>query len=126
MILNKKNVFIGLVGFVLVLVLVAGTRSDEKKAATGGGLQGQAAAEALMDQWKRNNPDRDWVAEEKERHTLKPGADNSDLLKDGQVGAYTQYTKRDILMWARELEKLVVRGSEIFHDADLLGSSMAV
>jgi hypothetical protein len=126
MILNKKNVFIGLVGFVLVLVLVAGTRSDEKKAATGGDLQGQAAAEALMDQWKRNNPDSDWVTEEKERHTLKPGADNSDLLKDGQVGAYTQYTERDILIWARELEKLVVRGSEIFHDADLLGSSMAV
>ena len=32
-----------------------------------------------MDQWKRNNPDRDWVTEEKERHTIKPGADNADM-----------------------------------------------
>jgi thiosulfate dehydrogenase len=123
---NQKSVVIGLVGFVLVLVLAGGTRSDDQKAATGGDLQGQAAADALMDQWKRNNPDRDWVTEEKERHTIEPGADNSDLLKGGQAGAYTQFTERDIVIWARELEKLVVRGSEVFHDADLLGSSIAV
>jgi len=34
-------------------------------------------------EWKRKNPDRasDWIAEEKERHTIQPPADNSDLLK---------------------------------------------
>ena len=37
-----------------------------------------------------------------------------------------KYTEKDILMWARELEKFVVEGSRIFHDAELLGSNIAV
>ena len=44
-------------------------------------LTGQPLADSLMDQWKRNHPEAKWVAEEKERHTLKPPADNADLLK---------------------------------------------
>lgn len=92
--------------------------------------QGQALAETHMAQWKRENPDRasDWVTEEKERHKILPPADNSDLLKEGQeVGdTYGQYTERDILMWAREAEKLVVEGSRIFHDAVALRSTVAV
>jgi thiosulfate dehydrogenase len=91
---------------------------------------GQAIADTHMDQWKRKNPDRaaDWVAEEKERHAILPPADNSDLLKgkQGEGHTYGQYTERDILMWARETEKLVAEGSRIFHDADLLGSTVAV
>ena len=66
---NKKNGVIGLICLVLVLVLVGTPRSDEKEAAAAENLQGQAAADALMDQWKRDNPGRDWVVEEKERHT---------------------------------------------------------
>jgi thiosulfate dehydrogenase len=91
---------------------------------------GQAIAEAHMDQWKRENPDRvdNWVAEEKDRHAILPPADNSYLLKGGQGEGHTygQFTERDILMWSRETEKLVVEGSRIFHDADLLGSTVAV
>ena len=57
-----------------------------------------------------------------------PPADNSGLLKGGQREghAYGKYTEKDILMWARELEKFVVEGSRIFHDAELLGSNIAV
>ena len=91
---------------------------------------GQAVADTHMEQWKRKNPARvaDWVAEEKERHAIQPPADNSHLLKgdQGEGHTYGQYTERDILMWARETEKLVVEGSRIFHDADLLGSTVAV
>ncbi len=89
---------------------------------------GQMLADSLMDQWKRDHPDRDWVAEEKERHMLKPPADNSHLLKGGQAQGHTygQPTEQDLLMWARETEKFVVEGSRIFHSADLLGSTVAV
>jgi len=91
---------------------------------------GQDIADTHMEQWKRMNPARvaDWVAEEKERHAIMPPADNSHLLKGKQEEGHTygQYTERDILMWARETEKLVVEGSRIFHNADLLGSTVAV
>jgi len=83
-----------------------------------------------MAQWKRKNPDRarQWIKEEKERHKIQPPADNTDLLK-GQQGkghSYGNYTERDILMWARETEKLVVEGSRIFHSAQLLGGTVSV
>ena len=94
-------------------------------------VEGKALADSILSQWKRKNPERvsDWVAEEKERHTLQPPADNSSLLKGGEQGVghvYGQYTERDLLVWERETEKLVVEGSRIFHDADALRSTVAV
>jgi thiosulfate dehydrogenase len=91
-------------------------------------LKGQPLADSLMDQWKRNHPEAKWVAEEKERHTLKPAADNSDLLKGGQAkgDTYGNFTQRDLLTWARETEKFAAEGSRIFHSADELGSTVAV
>jgi thiosulfate dehydrogenase len=92
------------------------------------GTTGQALADSLMDQWKRNHPEAKWVADEKERHTLQPVADNSDLLKGGQAkgDAYGNFTDHDLLTWARETEKFAAEGSRIFHNADLLGSTVAV
>jgi hypothetical protein len=92
------------------------------------GLTGQALTDNLMDQWKRNHPEANWVTEEKERHALKPLADNSHLLKgaQGKGHTYGNYTERDILTWARETEKFVAEGSRIFHDAGELGSTVAV
>jgi len=89
---------------------------------------GHELADALMAQWKRDHPDADWVEQEKERHELKPPADNSALLEGGQAEGHTygRHDKRDLLLWARETEKFVVEGSRIFHSADLLGSSVAV
>jgi len=83
-----------------------------------------------MAQWKLKNPDRadQWIEEEKERHKIQPPADNRDLLKGEQAKghAYGNYTERDILIWARETEKLVVEGSRIFHNAALLGGTIGV
>ena len=91
-------------------------------------LTGQPLADSLMDQWNRNHPEAKWVAEEKERHTLKPAADNADLLKGGQAkgDTYGNFTQRDLLTWARETEKFAAEGSRIFHNADELGSTVAV
>lgn len=92
------------------------------------GLTGQALADNLMDQWKRAHPEANWVSAQKERHALKPPADNSDLLKGGQGKGhvYGNYSERDILTWARETEKFVAEGSRIFHDGDALGSEVSV
>jgi cytochrome c len=81
-----------------------------------------------MDQWKRSHPEANWVTEEKERHALKPPADNSYLLQgaQGKGHTYGNYTERDIFTWARETEKFVAEGSRIFHDAGELGSTVAV
>jgi cytochrome c len=89
---------------------------------------GQELADSLMAQWKRDHPEADWVAQEKERHELKPPADNTAILAAGQGEGhiYGQPTEKDILLWARETEKFVVEGSRIFHSADLLGSTVAV
>lgn len=89
---------------------------------------GKELADAIMDQWLRGHPGSDWVAEEKERHELKPPADNSALLGDGQGSGHTygRVTQADLLTWARETEKFVVDGSRIFHNAQLLGSTVSV
>ena len=101
----------------------AATRSKSPK-----GLTGQPLADDLMAQWKRHHPEAHWVAEEKEKHGLKPPADNSDLLKGGQAkgNTYGDVTKADLLIWNRETEKFVAEGSRIFHDAKALGSTVAV
>ncbi len=91
-------------------------------------LTGQALADALMDQWLRDHPEANWVAEEKAKHAFQPPADNSELLKgdQGEGHAYGNYTELDLLTWAREAEKFVAEGSRIFHSADELGSTVAV
>ena len=137
---RTRNVLVGLGCLALAAVLwvmygdvVIAQEAPKAPCAMGDeskGKTGQDIADSHMDQWKRKNPQRaaDWVAEEKERHTIQPPADNSYLLAGGQREghAYGQYTEKDILMWARETEKMVVEGSRIFHDADALGSTVAV
>lgn len=77
-------------------------------------------------QWKRGFS-KHWIAEEKERHMIKPPADNkaivniTDSQKEGDT--YGNYTEKDLLLWEKETERLVVEGSLIFHNADLLGST---
>ena len=120
----------------LVAVVFVGC-SDEAEVTTCDGTgkamvardaAGHELADALMAQWKRDHPEAGWVAQEKERHELKPPADNSALLEGGQAEGHTygRHDKRDLLLWARETEKFVVEGSRIFHSADLLGSAVAV
>lgn len=133
---NKRTAAIVLSGALLVgifSVVIDWTPAGEVQAVVRqeeGNQQGQALADSLMAQWKRKNPDRtsDWIAEEKARHTIVPPADNSALLQGGQGegDTYGELTERDILIWAREVEKLVVEGSRIFHDAELLQGTVGV
>jgi len=93
-------------------------------------LNAQQTAAAHMAQWKRKNPERarSWVEIEKESRKIQAPADNSHLLKgdQGKSHSYGNYTEKDILTWARETEKMVVDGSRIFHNAQLLGSTNGI
>ncbi|MBN2023596.1 MAG: hypothetical protein JW809_12495 [Pirellulales bacterium] len=91
-------------------------------------LTGEELAGALMDQWKRDHPNDSWVEEERAAHDFKPPADNAAVLEGGQGpdNTYGNFTKKDVLVWARETEKAVAEGSRIFHNADALGSPVGV
>jgi thiosulfate dehydrogenase len=129
--------FILLLAACITLVIILAACTEEKIITTCDGqgkvqvakdTTGQDLADALMDQWTRDHPDRDWMTREKMAHELKPPADNSDLLKGGQADGHTygQHTERDLLMWARETERFVLEGSRIFHSANLLKSTVSV
>ncbi|MBR4832970.1 MAG: hypothetical protein IKU86_01380, partial [Thermoguttaceae bacterium] len=90
--------------------------------------QGAPIIPGTNDQWARGFDDR-WLAVEKERRTFKPIADNSGVYAvDSQRSGHTygNHTERETALWAAETERLVVEGSLIFHDANLLGSRNGV
>ena len=87
---------------------------------------GRQISDALMSQWKRKNPDRDWVEKEREKHMIVEPADNSHLIGKTQGHTYARITERDVAMWKHETIKMVADGSRVFHSADELGSQIAV
>lgn len=88
----------------------------------------QTHADTLVDQWRRETPDRNWVEVEKEKHKIIPGSDNAHVMTGGQADghSYGKFTQADLVMWERETEKFVVAGSRIFHDANALESRNSV
>jgi thiosulfate dehydrogenase len=90
--------------------------------------EGQAVADQLMDQWRRQHPDQEWEAAVRRSWTVKPPADNTNILQGEQADghAYGRYTKLDVLAWARESERAALEGARVFHSADELGSTISV
>lgn len=104
--------------------------------------EGMAVATELMAEWQRRNPGEDWrlsgpqdpqdpeVVEAlmQKRFQLPDPHDNRDLLGEGQSDGhpYRNVSERDLVLWERETRKLVLEGAKIFHDADRLGSTIAV
>lgn len=124
---------------------------DEKKAASGGtdvllcdgktkvtippGTEktrenGKAVADALMAQWRQQHPGGDWEADVARSHPrIPPPDDNSSVLARGgqrEGQAYGRFSEKDVLTWRREIERAVLEGARVFHDADALGSSVGV
>jgi thiosulfate dehydrogenase len=98
----------------------------QTKVTVPAGTSGIAVAGALMSEWLRKNPNANWEAEERERHTLQPAAENKDLI--GQISGHTygQITPQDVALWKAETERLALAGSEVFHSGDQLGSTIGV
>ncbi len=90
------------------------------------GTPGTSVAGALMTEWLRKNPNINWEAEEHERHTLLPAADNKELVGQISGQTYGQITEQDVVLWKTETERVALAGSETFHNADALGSTIGV
>lgn len=90
------------------------------------GTPGNKIAGALMTEWLRKNPDSNWEAEERERHTLKSAADNKALVGMVQGQTYGRVTENDVALWKAETERVAAAGSTVFHSGDELGSTIAV
>lgn len=98
----------------------------QTKVSVAPGTPGTAVAGALMAEWLRKNPNSSWEAEERERHTLQPAAENKELIGQIQGQTYGQVTAQDVALWKTETERVATAGSEVFHSGDLLGSTIAV
>lgn len=90
------------------------------------GSSGTDVAGALMAAWMRKNPDANWEAEERERHTLQPAADNAALVGQVNGQTYGKISAQDVAMWKAETERVAAAGSAVFHSADQLGSTVGV
>jgi thiosulfate dehydrogenase len=90
------------------------------------GTPGTAIAGSLMTEWLRKNPNSNWEAEERERHTLQPAADNAALVGMVQGQTYGEVTEQDVALWKGETERVALAGSEVFHSGDQLGSTIGV
>ncbi|HEY6557794.1 MAG TPA: hypothetical protein VI072_10990 [Polyangiaceae bacterium] len=90
------------------------------------GTPGTTIAGALMTEWLRKNPNSNWEAQERERHTLVPAADNSDLVGRAHGQTYGQVSAQDVTLWKSETERLALAGSRVFHSGDELGSTIGV
>jgi len=90
------------------------------------GTSPTAIAGSLMAEWMAKNPDANWEAEERERHTLQPAADNRALIGQIQGQTYGRVTEQDVALWKAETERVAAAGSRVFHNADELGSTVGV
>jgi thiosulfate dehydrogenase len=90
--------------------------------------EGQAVADQLMDQWRRQHPDQEWETAVRRSWTVKAPFDNKGILEGQQAegASYGRYTKMDILTWARESERAAMEGARVFHSGDELGSTISV
>lgn len=90
--------------------------------------EGQAVADQLMDQWRRQHPDQEWETAVRRSWTVKPPTDNSYILKGDQAPGhvYGRYSQTDVLTWSRESERAAMEGARVFHSGDELGSTIAV
>lgn len=90
------------------------------------GTPGTAIAGSLMAEWLRKNPNTNWEAEERERHTLQPAADNAGLIGQVEGQTYGKITAQDVALWKTETERVATAGSRVFHNAEDLGSTVGV
>lgn len=106
-----------------------GSPASETPAGKAGAVHGQALADSLLAQWQLRNPGRDWEAEVRRSHPrIPPPADNTGVIASGQAEGqtYGRFSERDVAIWKRENERLVLEGARVFHDAEAMGSPVAV
>lgn len=83
----------------------------------------QEVADALMNEWRRKHPDREWVVAAAES-MAEAGAGKQ--APPDQVQTYGAFTERDQEIWQASTDQLVAEGKRIFHDAKALGGTDAI
>jgi hypothetical protein len=117
--------------------------ADGERDAAGG----RAIAAALMAQWQERNPDEKW-GEDEPAHAIVEPYENTDIIAEpnpedaeetatgqghqapvptqGAATVYGAHTAREVALWDREVRLAVAEGGRVFHNGDLLGSTIAV
>jgi thiosulfate dehydrogenase/tetrathionate reductase SoxA/TsdA-like protein len=132
----------------LVLGLCDGETSLEVKGVKEGEPLSRAQAlevtSKLMQEWHRKNPDARWDVVAQAPTPQKPSAGKSNQAegptassgaagmaekKDANVQTghtYGAFSERDEALWAASTQAFVEEGNRVFHDAEALGSKVAV
>jgi hypothetical protein len=123
-----------------VVVLCDGKTSIEVKDLMPGQemthAEAQAVSNALMAKWVRGHPGEHWeMAQQSTGGTVSSqqqiapsaAAASPEATPGVQQGdTYASFQPRDYKVWKAETDKFVAEGKRIFHDAKLLGSTIAV
>ena len=107
--------------------------------------QALAVTSALMDEWQRRHPDKQWVtaqadtggaapsspaqtigAAQGNEGVAGPGASGAAALKSQQGDTYASFGARDPLIWKAQTDAFVDEGNRIFHSVKLLGGTIGV
>jgi thiosulfate dehydrogenase len=103
----------------------------------------------LMAQWQRKHPNQHWVMAQAEKsgtpqasstahaasaalapggsaNIAGPGAAAAEKLKSQQGDTYASFHERDFKIWKAQTDAFVEYGSQVFHSAQLLGSTIGV
>ena len=98
--------------------------------------QGQAVSDALMAKWAHAHPGEHWemaqastggAASPQQQLAPSAAAASPESTPNVQQGdTYASFQPRDYKVWKAETDKFVAQGKQIFHDAKLLGSTIAV
>jgi cytochrome c len=97
--------------------------------------EAQAVSNALMAKWMRAHPGEHWemaqattgAASSQQQTAPNAAAASPESTPSVQQGdTYASFQPRDSKVWKAETDKFVAQGKQIFHDAKLLGSTIAV
>lgn len=82
--------------------------------------EAQAESQKMMEAWHAKHPDRYW------EKTPPHAARHAPATRGQQQQTYGAFTDRDEQIWEASLESFVHKGKNVFHSAQLLGSTTAI
>jgi hypothetical protein len=114
--------------------------------------QALSVTRELMDQWRRKNPGQQWEMAQADTATTRPTPESSPIAQQpgtpptgGSEGrrniagpgaaaappiqqgdTYASFHERDSKIWQAQTDAFVEQGNQIFHSAQLLGSTIGV
>lgn len=99
--------------------------------------QALAVTRSLMAQWQRKHPDQPWIMAANDAaqtpgkqaantNIAGPGATAATKLKSQQGDTYASFHQRDLKIWQAQTDAFVQYGNQVFHSAQLLGSTIGV